>query len=92
MPRHSVEIQRTSASRNASLSSDQRLYFRIGIHLGDIVAEADGDLMGDGVNLAARIEGVAAVGGISLSQAAYEQVRDRLDVSFGDRGEVLLKI
>ena len=89
--RCALEIQRTSASRNASLSSDQRLYFRIGIHLGDIVAEADGDLMGDGVNLAARIEGVAAVGGISLSQAAYEQVRDRLDVSFRDRGEVLLK-
>ena len=85
--RCALEIQRTSASRNASLSSDQRLYFRIGIHLGDIVAEADGDLMGDGVNLAARIEGVAAVGGISLSQAAYEQVRDRLDVSFRDRGE-----
>jgi adenylate cyclase len=89
--RCALEIQRTSASRNGSLSSDQRLDFRIGIHLGDIVAEADGDLMGDGINLAARIEGVAAVGGISLSQAAYEQVRGRLDVSFTDRGEVLLK-
>lgn len=89
--RCALEIQRTSEMRNASLSSDQRLDLRIGIHLGDIVAEADGDLMGDGINLAVRIEGVAAVGGISLSQAAYEQVRDRLDVSFTDRGEVLLK-
>ncbi|WP_426442401.1 adenylate/guanylate cyclase domain-containing protein [Bradyrhizobium genosp. P] len=89
--RCALEIQRTSEMRNASLSSDQRLDLRIGIHLGDIVAEADGDLMGDGINLAARIEGVAAVGGISLSQAAYEQVRDRLDVFFTDRGEVLLK-
>ena len=89
--RCAVEIQRTSESRNASLSSDRRLDFRIGIHLGDIVAEADGDLMGDGINVAARIEGVAPVGGISLSQAAYEQVRDRLDVAFTDRGEVLLK-
>jgi len=70
---------------------NRRLDFRIGIHLGDVVAEADGDLMGDGINLAARIEGVAAVGGISLSHAAYEQVRDRLDIAFTDRGEVLLK-
>jgi len=81
-----LEIRRTSESRNASLSSDRRLDFRIGIQLGDVVAEADGDLMGDGINLAARIEGVAAVGGISLSHAAYEQVRDRLDIAFTDRG------
>ena len=89
--RCALEIQRTSESRNAGLSFDRRLDFRIGIHLGDVIVEADGDLMGDGINLAARIEGVAAVGGISLSQAAYEQVRDRLDVAFTDRGEVLLK-
>lgn len=89
--RCALEIQRTSQSRDASLSSDRRLDFRIGIHLGDVVAEADGDLMGDGINVAARIEGVAPVGGISLSQAAYEQVRDRLDVAFTDRGEVQLK-
>jgi TolB-like protein/class 3 adenylate cyclase len=89
--RCALEIQRASESRSANLSSDRRLDFRIGIHLGDIVAEADGDLMGDGINVAARIEGIAPVGGISLSQAAYEQVRDRLDVAFTDRGEVLLK-
>jgi len=89
--RCALEIQRASESRNASLSSDRRLDFRIGVHLGDVVAEADGDLMGDGINVAARIEGVAPVGGISLSQAAYEQVRDRLDVAFTDRGEVRLK-
>src|ERR1019366_6612948 len=89
--RCALEIQRASESRNAGLSSDRRLDFRIGVHLGDVVAEADGDLMGDGINVAARIEGVAPVGGISLSQAAYEQVRDRLDVAFTDRGEVRLK-
>jgi adenylate cyclase len=89
--RCALEIQRTSESRNADLPSDRRLDFRIGIHLGDVIAESDGDLMGDGVNVAVRIEGAAAVGGISLSRAAYEQVRDRLDVAFIDRGEVLLK-
>jgi adenylate cyclase len=89
--RCALEIQRTSESRNADLPSDRRLDFRIGIHLGDVIAESDGDLMGDGVNVAVRIEGAAAVGCISLSRAAYEQVRDRLDVAFIDRGEVLLK-
>jgi adenylate cyclase len=89
--RCALEIQRTSESRNADLPSDRRLDFRIGIHLGDVIAETDGDLMGDGVNVAARIEGAAAVGGISLSRAAHEQVRDRLDVAFTDRGEVPLK-
>ena len=89
--RCALEIQRTSEVRNADLSSDRRLDFRIGIHLGDVIAETDGDLMGDGVNVAARIEGAAAVGGISLSRAAYEQVRDRLDVAFNDRGEMPLK-
>ena len=89
--RCALEIQRASESRNASLYSDRRLDFRIGVHLGDVVAEADGDLMGDGINVVARIEGVAPVGGISLSQVAYEQGRDRLDVAFTDHREVLVK-
>jgi TolB-like protein/class 3 adenylate cyclase/Flp pilus assembly protein TadD len=89
--RCALEIQSAVEQRNTGLAADRRLEFRIGIHLGDMVAEPDGDLMGDGVNLAARIEGVAAAGGIALSQAAYEQVRDRLELAVSDRGEVRLK-
>jgi adenylate cyclase len=65
--------------------------FRIGIHLGDVVEESDGDLMGDGVNIAARLEGVAAPGGICLSEDAYRQVRDRLKEDFVDLGDRTLK-
>ena len=63
---------------------------RIGIHVGDVVVQGD-DLMGDGVNIAARVEGVAEAGGIAISRAVHEQVRDKLDLSFVDKGEVLLK-
>jgi len=66
------------------------LPLRIGIHVGDVVVQGD-DLMGDGVNIAARIEGVAEAGGIAISRAVHEQVRDKLDVSFVDKGEVALK-
>jgi adenylate cyclase len=59
---------------------DKRIEFRIGIHLGDVVEESDGDLMGDGVNIAARLEGVAKPGAICLSEDAYRQVRQRLDL------------
>jgi adenylate cyclase len=59
------------------LPTERRIEFRFGIHLGDVVEESDGDLMGDGVNIAARLEGIAQPGGICLSNAAYEQVRDR---------------
>ena len=77
--------------RNAGLPPERRIEFRIGIHLGDVVEESDGDLMGDGVNIAARLEGVAEPGGICLSEDAYRQVRDRLDLSFSDLGETELK-
>jgi adenylate cyclase len=63
----------------------------MGIHLGDVVEESDGDLMGDGVNIAARLEGIAEAGGICLSSAAYEQVRDKLKQEFIDLGEQSLK-
>jgi adenylate cyclase len=66
------------------------LPLRIGIHLGDVVVQGD-DLMGDGVNIAARIEGVADAGGIAISRAVHEQVRDKLNVGFTDKGEVTLK-
>ena len=64
--------------RNAGVAPDTRIEFRIGVHLADVVEEADGDLMGDGVNIAARLEGVCQPGGVCLSGAAYEQVRDRV--------------
>src|SRR5271169_3121589 len=77
--------------RNAGLPSERRIEFRIGIHLGDVVEESDGDLMGDGVNVAARLEGIADPGGICLSEDAYRQVRDRIKEGFDDLGEKELK-
>src|SRR5271154_3964329 len=77
--------------RNSGLPADRRIEFRIGIHLGDIVEESDGDLMGDGVNIAARLEGICEPGGICLSDDAYRQVRDKLKREFVDLGEKQLK-
>ena len=75
--RCAIEVQTAMIERNAGLSPEHRIELRIGIHLGDVVEESDGDLMGDGVNIAARIEGVAAPGAICLSEDAYRQVRRR---------------
>ena len=75
--RCAVAIQNAMIERNVGISPDQRIEFRIGIHLGDVVEESDGDLMGDGVNIAARLEGVAGPGAICLSEDAYRQVRAR---------------
>jgi adenylate cyclase len=77
--------------RNAGLPPARRIEFRIGIHLGDVVEESDGDLMGDGVNIAARLEGVAQPGAICLSEDAYRQVKSRLDLAVNDLGETRLK-
>src|SRR6204780_2824823 len=85
--RCAIEVQNGMVERNAGLPPERKIEFRVGIHLGDVVEEADGDLMGDGVNIAARIEGIADPGGISLSHAAYEQVRDKVAQNFVDRGE-----
>ena len=82
-----MEIQKQVEAR---VDGGQPLRLRIGIHVGDVVVQGD-DLMGDGVNIAARIEGIADVGGIAVSCAVYDQVRDRLAASFDDRGEVELK-
>src|SRR5476649_2729577 len=68
------------SSANAGIPEDQRIVFRIGIHIGDVVEESDGDLMGDGVNIAARLESVAKPGAICLSEDAYRQVSGRLDM------------
>jgi adenylate cyclase len=89
--RCAVEVQNSMVERNAGLPVDRRIEFRIGIHLGDVVEESDGDLMGDGVNIAARLEGVAAPGAICLSEDAYRQVKARLDLSVSDLGAVSLK-
>ena len=89
--RCAVEIQNGMVERNAGVAEDRRIEFRIGIHLGDVVEEADGDLMGDGVNIAARLEGVAAPGAICLSEDAYRQVKARLDLSVSDLGATNLK-
>src|SRR5208282_5926463 len=75
----------------AGLPPERRIEFRVGIHLGDVVEEADGDLMGDGVNIAARLEGICEPGDVCLSEDAYRQVRDKLKWEFIDLGEKQLK-
>src|SRR6516165_8021702 len=77
--------------RNAEVAPDKRIEFRIGIHLGDVVEESDGDLMDDGVNIAARLQGVAKPGGICISDDTYRQVKSRLDLKVSDLGSVPLK-
>jgi len=89
--RCAIGVQNGMVERNAGLPSERRIEFRIGIHLGDVVEESDGDLMGDSVNIAARLEGIAQPGGICLSNAAYEQVRDKVKEQYVDLGERVLK-
>ncbi len=89
--RCAVEVQHAMVERNAGVALDKRIEFRIGIHLGDVVEESDGDLMGDGVNIAARLEGIAAPGAICLSEDAYRQVSGRLDMAVTDLGQTELK-
>jgi TolB-like protein/class 3 adenylate cyclase len=89
--RCAIEVQAGMVERNAGVAEDRRIQFRVGVHLGDVVEEADGDLMGDGVNIAARLEGVAEPGGIRLSEQAYWQVKGRLDIAVTDLGPIQLK-
>jgi adenylate cyclase len=89
--RCAIEVQGGMVERNAGLPPERRIDFRIGIHLGDIVEESDGDLMGDGVNIAARLEGIAKPGGICLSEDAFRQVKARLNVAVNDLGATQLK-
>ena len=89
--RCAIEVQNAMVERNAGVPEDRRIVFRIGIHLGDVVEESDGDLMGDGINIAARLEGIAQPGAICLSEDAFRQVRARLDLAVSDIGEVQLK-
>jgi class 3 adenylate cyclase len=73
--RCAIEVQTGLAERNAGLPPEKRIEYRVGIHLADVVEEEDGDLMGDGINIAARLEGVAKPGAICLSEQAYWQVK-----------------
>ena len=88
--RCAVEIQRGMVERNASVPEDKRIELRIGIHIGDVIIE-DGDIFGDGVNIAARLESSAEPGGICISDDVYRQVYGKLDASFQDAGEHELK-
>jgi adenylate cyclase len=88
--RCAVEQQRGMVQRNAAMPADQRIELRMGIHVGDIMIQ-EGDIFGDGVNIAARLESIAQPGGICISDDAYRQIRGKLDVNFQDSGEQELK-
>ena len=85
-----VVIQRGMVSRNASVAEDLRIVFRIGINVGDIIIDGD-DIFGDGVNIAARLEALCEPGGVCISRAANDQIRDKLSLAFADLGEQTVK-
>jgi adenylate cyclase len=88
--RSAVEIQRKMAEQNAGVPHDQRIEFRIGIHVGDVIFD-DNDIFGDGVNIAARLEGIAEPGGVCISDDAQRQIRGKVDIAFDDMGLQTLK-
>jgi adenylate cyclase len=88
--RCAVAVQRATAKREVVLLQERRIEFRVGINLGDIVVEGD-DILGDGVNIAARLEAIAAPGGICLSRAAFDQVVGKITAAFSDLGDRQLK-
>ena len=85
-----VKMQKLMASRNVKLLAEQRMLYRIGINVGEVLVEGD-DILGDGVNVAARLEGIAKPGGICVSRSAYDQVKGKIDAQFADMGEQRLK-
>jgi class 3 adenylate cyclase/pimeloyl-ACP methyl ester carboxylesterase len=85
-----VVIQRGMATRNASVPDEKRIVFRIGINVGDIIVDGD-DILGDGVNIAARLEALCEPGGLCISRAANDQIRDKLSLPFADLGEQTIK-
>src|SRR3984957_8927695 len=89
--RCAIEVQNGLIERNVGVPEDRRIQFRVGAHLGDGAEEADGDLMGDGVNIASRLEGIAKPGAICLSEDAYRQVKGRLELKVSDLGQTRLK-
>ncbi len=88
--RCAIQVQADITARNRDIDPDRRLAFRMGLNVGDVIGQG-GDLLGDGVNIAARLEGLAEPGGICLSRAARDQVRDRMDLELEDLGEVEVK-
>ena len=88
--RCAVEIQRGMIGRNEEVPADRRIEFRIGVHAGDIIVEG-GDIFGDGVNIAARLESIAEAGGVSISEDVWRQVQGKVDAIFVDTGEQNLK-
>ena len=88
--RLAVEVQRSMAGQNADVPQDNRIEFRVGIHVGDIIID-DNDIFGDGVNIAARLEGIAEPGGICISDDAQRQIRGKVDIAFEDMGPQILK-
>src|SRR5213596_1461354 len=88
--RCAVKVQRSMAEQNTGVPQDVRIEFRIGIHVGDIIID-DNDIFGDGVNIAARLEGIAEPGGICISDDAHRQVRGKIDVVFEEMGPQNLK-
>ncbi len=89
--RCAIEVQNGLVERNAGVLPERRIEFRVGIHLGDVAEESDGDLLGDGVNIAARLESICEPGSICLSEQAYWQVKGRLDLAVSDLGAKELK-
>jgi TolB-like protein/class 3 adenylate cyclase len=85
-----LALQQLAAERNAEAPGDRRMEWRIGVHLGDVLIEGD-DILGDGVNIAARLEGIAEPGGICISEDAFRQVRGKVEAEFADLGEQSLK-
>ena len=88
--RCAMDIQRAIAKANADVSPELRIEFRIGIHVGDIIID-DNDIFGDGVNIAARLEGLAEPGGVCISDDAHRKIRGKIDIAFDDLGEQTLK-
>jgi class 3 adenylate cyclase len=86
--RCAIEVQNAMGDRNAGVPEERQIVFRIGIHVGDVAEESDGDLMGNGVNIAARLEGIAKPGGICVSEDVYRHVKTRLDTPVNDLGEL----
>jgi class 3 adenylate cyclase len=88
--RCAVEVQREMARSNADVPTERRIEFRVGVNLGDVIAE-EADIFGDGVNVAARLEALAEPGGVCVSRVVRDQVRDKLDYTFDDLGEQQVK-
>jgi adenylate cyclase len=88
--RCAVEVQRKMVGQNADVPHESRIEFRIGIHVGDIIID-DNDIFGDGVNIAARLEGIAEPGGVCISDDAQRQIRGKIDIAFEDMGPQDLK-